>query len=53
MRQPDKKKPAGNHYEIGKLGIARAAKKTVEILRDDTLALGSGKEENKNTKYTK
>lgn len=39
------KKTAGNHYEAGKQGIARAAKKTEETLRDNTLALGSGKEE--------
>lgn len=44
MRQPDeKKKKAGSHYETGKQGIARAAKKIVEILRE--LAEGSGKEE--------
>ena len=45
MRQPDEKKAAGNHYEAGKQGIARAAKKIAETLRDNTLASGSGKEE--------
>lgn len=38
-----KKKSAGNHYETSKQGIAGAAKKIVEILRE--LAVGSGKEE--------
>lgn len=37
------KKSASNHYETGKQGIARAAKKIVEMLTDNTLALGSAK----------